>query len=114
MALVRRPRLLISGPVLLGFSTLFDSAWGSPLTPKPYPKVTPSRVGDVLLPFACPWCKEVRSAVIDRKTRLGYHDKERDFSWCPSCRGRYVINPKGQPLSSSLPAGATHAPALVE
>jgi len=115
MALLRRRRkVLIPGPVLVGFSEFFDRSYGDPRTPRPYPKVTPSCVGGVLLPFPCPHCSAVRSAVIDPKTRLGYFDKERDFSWCPSCRGRYEIIPEGQPLIGALPAGATHAPALVE
>jgi hypothetical protein len=114
MAIVRRRKLLLPGPVLIGFSEFFDRAWGDPLTERPYPKVTPSCVGGVLLPFACPHCGVVKSAVIDPKTRLGYWDQDRDFSWCPACQKRYVIESKGTPLKSALPAGATHAPALVE
>lgn len=107
-------RVLIPGPVLVGFGEIFDRSFGNPKTEKPYPKVTPSKIGDVLLPFLCPHCGSVRSAVIDKKTRLGYWDKERDFSWCPACQGRYVINPDGAPLEEPLEPGATHAPALVE
>jgi hypothetical protein len=116
VALIRRRRrkLLIPGPVLVGFSALFDQAHGDPRTPRPYVKVTPTAIGGMLVPFPCPHCGAVRSAVIDPKTRLGYHDKERDFSWCPACRKRYVINPKGAALVGALPPGATHAPALVE
>jgi len=110
----RRHKVLIPGPVLVGFSEFFDRSYGDPRTPRPYPKVTPSCVGGVLLPFPCPHCSAAHSAVIDPKTRLGYFDKERDFSWCPSCQGRYEIIPEGQPLIGALPAGATHAPALVE
>jgi hypothetical protein len=107
-------RLLLSGPVLVGFADVFDRSFGNPKTPRPYPKVTPSAMCGVLLPFECPHCGEVRSQPIDPKTRLGYHDKQRDFSWCPACKGRYVIDPKGTPLVGSLPSNATHAPALVE
>jgi len=114
MANSRRKRILIPGPVLVGFSELFDEAHGRSNTPRPYPKVTPSKIGDVLLPFSCPHCHQVRSAVVDRRTRLGYRDADRDFSWCPACRGRYVINPEGTPLVKALPAGAIGAPALVE
>ena len=92
---------------------IFDRAHGSPKTPRPYPNVTPSTMCGVLLPFPCPHCGEVRASVIDRKTRLGYYDSQRKFSWCPACDGRYVIEPEGTPLIGELPAGATHAPALV-
>ncbi len=110
----RRRRLLIPGPVLVGFADVFDNAHGSARTPRPYPRVTPSRMGSVLLPFQCPHCGEVKSAVVDPKTRNGYRDAERNFSWCPSCHLRYVIIIQGMPLTESIPAGATHAPALVE
>ncbi len=110
----RRRRLLIPGPVLIGFGQVFDQSYGDPRTKLPYPRVTPSCIGAVLLPYPCPHCKAVRSQVIDPKTRLGYYDAERKFSWCPSCRGRYVVNPKGTPLTKSLPPGVDHAPALVE
>lgn len=115
MAIFRRSRrVLIPGPVLLGFATMFDQSYGDPKTPRPYPKVTPSCVGGVLLPFKCPHCSAVRSVVIDPKTRLGYRDTERGFSWCPACTKRYDICLEGTPLKKPLPAGATHAPALVE
>ena len=110
----RKRKVLLPGPVLLGFGEIFDRSYGDPRTKKPYMRVTPSTVGGVLLPFECPHCGEVRAAVIDRKTRLGYADKERGFSWCPACQGRYVIKPEGTPLIGELPAGAAHAPALIE
>ena len=110
----RKRKIRLPGKPLIGFSSLFDASEGDPRTKRPYPKVTPSCIGGVLIPFMCPHCTAVRSAVIDPKTRLGYYDKEREFSWCPACRGRYVIDPKGTPLEDALPAGATHAPALVE
>lgn len=109
-----RRKVLLPGPVLIGFSEMFDRSYGDPKTPRPYVKIMPSCVGGVLLPFPCPHCGEVRSAVIDPKKRLGYYDRERSFSWCPSCRKRYVIEPKGQPLTEPLSIGATHAPALVK
>lgn len=115
MAILRRRRkVLIPGPVLIGFAEMFDKSYGDPLTPLPLPKVIPSTVGGVLLPFPCPHCGAVRSAVIDPKTRLGYRDNERGFSWCPACTKRYDICLEGKPLEKPLPAGATHAPALVE
>jgi hypothetical protein len=98
----------------VGFNELFDRSFGRHDCQRPYPRIIPSRIGSVLLPFACPYCNEVRSQVVDAKTRLGWHDSERDFSWCPSCKGRYVIDPKGTPLVKALPPGATSAPALVK
>lgn len=109
-----RRRILIPGPVLIGFSELFDRAHGDPKTERPYPKVTPSRMGSVLLPFACPHCGEVRSEVVDPRRREHYYDRDRDFGWCPACRKRYVIDFKGTPLVASISAGAVAAPALVE
>lgn len=114
MPRARLRRTLIPGPVLIGFADVFDASFGDPKTPRPYPKVTPSRVGDTLLPFPCPHCGAVRSAVIDPKKRGGYYDSERKFSWCPSCQGRYVVKPEGTPLQRALPPGAMYAPALVE
>jgi len=109
-----RRRWLIHGPVLLGFSEMFDAAYGNPKTPRPYPRVTPSHVGGVLLPFACPHCGAVRPEPVSKKKSEGYRDRERGFSWCPACRGRYVMNREGTPLIGALPAGASAAPALVE
>jgi hypothetical protein len=118
-ALIRRHRrALIPGPVLIGFSELFDRAYGNPKTKLntdgSYPRVTPSRIGYALLPFACPHCGEVRNEAVDPKRRANYRDDERGFYWCPSCGWRYILNTKGHPLEDSLPVGATHAPALVE
>ncbi len=110
----RRRRYLIPGPVLIGFGEMFDRSYGDPKTPLPYVRVTPTKIGGVLLPFPCPHCDEVRSVVVDSKRKDHYRDSERGFSWCPACRKRYVINPEGQSLVGELPAGATHAPALVE
>lgn len=107
------PRKLIPGPILLGFAELFDEAYGRS-TAAPMPTVTPSRVGDVLLPFACPHCGVVKPEPVDKKKHDHYADKGRGFSFCPACRGRYVINFKGMPLPEPLPSGATCAPAKVE
>lgn len=108
-----RRRYLIPGPVLIGFSELFDRAYGDPKTPKngdgDYPTVVPSRLGPVLLPFVCIYCELVQPS-----NRDNYTDKDRGFSWCPSCRGRYKVDPKGQPLKEDLPAGVGYAPALVK
>lgn len=111
---MRRRRRLIRGPVLLGFAQAFDRASGREDTPRPYPVITPSRVGGVLLPFQCPHCGAVCSETVDPKRRKGYTDKERGFSWCPRCRRRYIVNLEGMPLAEALPAGATFAPARVE
>lgn len=108
-----RRRVLIPGPVLIGFAELFDTAYGDPKTPRPYPRVTPSRVGASLLPFPCPHCGEVRAEPVHPKKGEGYRDRERGYSWCPACRGRYVVNRSGGPLVGHLVPGATCAPALV-
>lgn len=100
--------------MLIGFSELFDAAYGDPKTPRPYPRVTPSCVGGVLLPFPCPHCGAVRTEPVHRNKSNGYRDHDRGFTWCPACRGRYVMNRSGTPLIGALPAGADCAPALVE
>jgi len=106
-------RLLIPGSVLVGFAEFFDRAWGDPRTPKPYPKVTPARIGDTLLPFACPHCG-VESEEAVNKRRDGYQDERRGFSWCPSCSLRYIVVYEGAPLQGKLQPGAKSAPALVD
>lgn len=111
---MKRPRHLIRGPVLIGFMEAFSEASGRDDTPRPYVKVTPSRVGPILLPFKCPHCSAVRAEVVDARKRNAYRDNERGFSWCPACRMRYVINPTGTLLADALPAGASYAPALVD
>lgn len=107
-------RRLIRGKPLLGFAEIFDGAWGDPRTDRPYVHVTPSRIGEVLLPFSCPHCAEVRSEAVDPRRRGRYADKERGFSFCPACLGRYVLHAVGMVLMGELPAGATSAPARVE
>jgi len=106
--------IYITGPVLIGFNALFERSYGDPKTKGPYPKVIPSVVGGVQLAFPCPHCAAIRPAVVDKKTRLGYYDADRKFSWCPACRGRYVIDQEGQPLTEPLEPGAEYAPATVE
>ena len=106
-------RLLIQGSVLVGFAEFFDKAWGDPKTPRPYPKVTPARIGASLLPFACPHCgAESEDAV--NKRRDGYRDPQRGFSWCPVCSLRYIVVYEGAPLVDKLEPGAKSAPALVD
>jgi hypothetical protein len=115
--MIRRHRLL-PGRVLVGFGVLFESSYGDPATPTQadgsYPKVTPSRLGGLLLPFPCPYCEAVRPVSVHPRKRQGYQDEERGFSWCPSCQGRYVLDAEGAPLATPLPAGSEGAPAVVE
>jgi hypothetical protein len=112
----KKRRLLIPGPVLIGFAEFFDRSYGDPKTPKAtdgnYPTVTPSKLGDTLLPFMCIYCEVVQS--VDPKQVANYTDDQRKFSWCPSCRGRYVLDKDGQPLEDDLPAGVNYAPAAVK
>lgn len=106
-------RMILPGPVLVGFAAMFDRAYGDPKTPRPYARVAPTKMGSVLLPFPCPNCSAVRAEVVDPKTRKGYTDEERGFSWCPSCYKRYVIEPEGIPLAEAIPEGAEGAPARI-
>lgn len=101
---------LLSGPVLVGFAELFDKAYGDPKTPRPYPFVTPSRIGSVLLPFACPACH----APIELASVRKYSDTRRGFSWCPRCKQRYVLDKKGSPLKEPVAPNALTAPASVK
>jgi hypothetical protein len=113
-----RRRRLLHGPALVGFNEMFDSAHGDPKTPRikggSYLKVTPAKVGNVLLPFACPYCGAIKNEAVDPKKRKLYFDPERGFSWCPACRKRYVLDLRGRDLDKALSKGATYAPALVE
>lgn len=113
---MKRPSRLLSGTPLLGFATAFDAASGDETTPWPYPVVTPSAVGPVILPFHCPHCGTVCSELVDPNTREHYYDKLRKFSWCPcvDCRKRFFVDRKGTPLTSLLSAGAAVAPSKVE
>lgn len=103
----------IRGVPLLGFATAFTEINGRDDTPLPLPVVTPSRMGGILLPFACPHCSAVRSEPVNPRKRRLYHDDEGGFSWCPACRCRYVLILQGLPLAAPLPAGAESAPAQV-
>jgi len=102
----------IPGPPLLGFADAFDEAYGRSDTPKPYPKVTPSKVGNTLLPFPCPHCDVVCPVMITQR-RAAYCDAKREHCWCPNCRKRYILDVTGQSLSVLLPPDATFAPACV-
>lgn len=89
---------LIPGPVLLGFAMAFDEAYGKPGRGLP-PVVTPARVGGILLPFACIHCGAVRPEPVNSQAGK-YQDPVRGHSWCPSCRGRYVLNRLGREVLS--------------
>jgi len=111
----RRKRYLIPGPVLIGFAEFFDRSYGDPTTPKTpdgdYPTITPSSFNGLLLPFSCMYCEG--TIVVTPRNVANYTDTDRGFSWCPSCKGRYVLDPNGQPLDEDLPADAPYAPATV-
>lgn len=92
-------RILLSGPVLLGFADLFDAAYGRPCPPSEIPTVTPSAIGGAALPFPCPHCGAVRPQMVDKEARAEYADPERGFFFCPACEGRYRLG-----ASASLPA----------
>lgn len=100
-------RVLLDGPVLLGFAEMFDRAYGDPATPKPYPTIAPAKVGDTLLPWPCPRCEEVQKTC--QKSRDEYRDPERGHSWCSACGLRYMLDERGAPLDEDLPAGAMSA-----
>jgi uncharacterized Zn-finger protein len=106
-------RLLLRGPVLIGFNEMFADASGREDTPRPYVTVKPALVGGVLLPFECPHCEAVKPEMVHPKRSQDYKD-ERGFSWCPGCRVRYVLDEKGAPLAEGVEVGATHAPAVIE
>lgn len=106
----------IGGTRLAGFHGLFEEDFGDPATPTPYPRVTPSRVGDALLPFRCPACRTIVREFSDARDRECFHDPQRGFYFCPcpDCRSRFYFNEDGIPLPSALPAGATVAPCKVD
>jgi hypothetical protein len=107
----------LPGPTVCGFHGLFEGDYGDPSTPTPYPRVTPSKAGSVLLPFHCPECDFVID-FSDRDGREHYHDTretkrgKRDNYWCPSCGARFLLNLNGKPFEGTLTNGI--APAEVE
>lgn len=107
-------RVLLRGPVLIGFQELFDDARGDSHTPRPYLTVKPALVGGALLAYPCPHCDAVRPEMVHPQRRFNYRDETRGFSWCPACRKRYILDDKGAPLSTELGVGATYAPAIIE
>lgn len=109
---MRRRRQLLPGPVLLGFATLYDAAWGTPCPLEKMPMVAPSCIGGVALPFPCPHCGAVRPEMADPQQRGAYCDPARGFFFCPACRGRYRLE-AGAPLPVPLRVGAQAAPCRV-
>lgn len=104
-------------PQNCGFSHshYFEAGWGDPSTPKPYVTITPSFVGNSLLPFRCPNCKRPAQELACPKTRKKYHDQRegRDNYYCPECGYRFKIDLAGTPLASTLKAGATVGPSKI-
>lgn len=110
----------LPGPTVCGFHGMFESDYGDPSSPKPYPRVTPSKVGSALLPFHCPCCDAVID-FSDSERREQFHDtrddaddsgKPRDNYWCPCCGQRFLLNLKGKPFKGNIDEHV--APAEVE
>lgn len=106
----------IAGPELCGFWGMFESSYGDPATEEGMPTVTPSFVGNSLLPFRCPSCAEVPQDLACPKTREKYRDTRpgRSNHWCPLCGARFRLDERGTPLATALPAGAVVGPSRVE
>lgn len=102
---------LIPGPALLGFAMAFDECYGK-ATRGPLPVIAPASIGGVLLPFECIHCGEVRAEVVGAQAAQ-FKDATRGHSWCPACRGRYLLDMRGAPLAINLGAGARGAPATI-
>ena len=105
----------LPGPVVCGFYDCFEADYGDPETPKPYARVTPSRVGKALLPFHCPSCGQVVDFT-DSERLAAYRDdrnKARVNYFCPSCGARFYLNEAGREFSGSLDSDGA-APSVVE
>lgn len=111
-------QVYLSGPSIVGLYGMFEENWGDPSSPKPYPRVTPTRVGAALLPFRCPRC-ETTIDFSDPKRREHYHDTRRlgtgrrDNYFCPSCGMRFLLNDKGKQLEGKVSVDGA-APSTVE
>ena len=103
---MRRRRLLLPGPVLLGFADLFDAAYGRPCAASEIPLVTPTAIGGALLPFSCPHCGAVRPQMATAQGRAEHSDPQRGFYFCPACEGRYRLAPGAPPAAPIDLAGA--------
>jgi len=84
----------IRGAALLGFAEAFDGAYGDPRTATPYVTVRPLRIGETLLPFYCLRC----SSAIGPIAWAECADRRRRYNWCPTCRGRFVLDRRGTPV----------------
>lgn len=106
----------IEGPSLCGFHGLFESDYGDSSTPEPLCTITPSFVGNSMLPFRCPRCEKIMQALACPKTRDMFRDKRPGHGnyFCPDCGYRFKLNEEGTPLTSSLPAGALCGPSRVD
>jgi hypothetical protein len=104
----------LSGPALCGLYGMFEEDFGDPESPRPYPRVTPTRLGGVLMPFRCPRCP----ATVDfsnPETREHYRDPRpsRNNHFCPRCGVRFTLNTDGQALVGKI-ADDGAAPSTVE
>lgn len=106
----------IAGPSVCGFFGAFEQDYGTPPTGA-LPRVTPSRVGDAILPFNCPSC-DAKIDFSDRKKRESYHDTrvsgsaKNDNYWCPGCAARFKLNLRGKKFNGAVDNGV--APSTVE
>ena len=107
---------LISGPSLCCFFGTFESDFGNETTDALHITITPSFIGNSLLPFRCPHCAGVPQALACPKTRKKYKDTRpgRSNYFCPLCGCRFKLNLQGTPLPSDIKAGAKVAPSKIE
>jgi predicted RNA-binding Zn-ribbon protein involved in translation (DUF1610 family) len=103
----------LPGPPIVGLWGMFERDRGNPSTPSPYCRITPSRLGTILLPFTCPNC----SSSIDyssERMREAHHDTRSGHGnyWCPTCGWRFYLNAKGIPYEGKV--SETVAPSIVE
>lgn len=107
---------LIPGPPLCGFFAHFESAYGRADTETDMPTVTPSRVGNSLLPWRCPSCGAPMQELACPHTRKMYCDTRpgrEGICWCPRCNARFRLDERGVDLPCDLKAGAEVGPSLV-
>lgn len=106
---------LIQGRPLVGFYGIFEENFGKP-TNGPMPTVTPSFVGNSLLPFRCPSCQRVCQELACTVTREHYADPRpgRDNHFCHACGCRFRIDLRGVKLPCALAPGADVAPSMVD